>query len=329
MTGVEKNTESGKTVCVTGAGGFIGSWLVKLLLSRGYTVHGTVRDLGDSKTSYLRRLDNAADKLKLLNADLLDNDAMAAAIAGCQGVFHVATPVPSEKITDPEAASAANVRRVVVVSSMVAVEINPKDWPHGKIRDESCWSDQEFCRSIESWYPVAKIAAEAAALEYGRETGLDVVTLNPSLVFGPMLQPTVNTSNQFLIYFLKGGPDLIWDKLWHIIDVRDVAEALLLLYEAPGAAGRHICAPHFITARELLALLKSMYPGYPYIAEDSIRDMDHPARMTSGKLEKLGWSCRTMRDTITDAVDFCREAGFLEDAVDGAPCRFPPLLNKI
>jgi hypothetical protein len=36
---------------------------------------------GDSKTSYLRRLDNAADKLKLLNADLLDNDAMAAAIA--------------------------------------------------------------------------------------------------------------------------------------------------------------------------------------------------------------------------------------------------------
>jgi nucleoside-diphosphate-sugar epimerase len=50
MTGVEKNTESGKTVCVTGAGGFIGSWLVKLLLSRGYTVHGTVRDLGTYRT---------------------------------------------------------------------------------------------------------------------------------------------------------------------------------------------------------------------------------------------------------------------------------------
>ncbi|KAM0876789.1 hypothetical protein ACQ4PT_035939 [Festuca glaucescens] len=285
-TRVEENAVSGKTVCVTGAGGFIGSWLVKLLLSRGYTVHGTVRDLGDSKTSYLRRLDKAADKLKLLKADLLDYDAMAAALAGCQGVFHVATPVPSEKITDPvypelqmlgpaisgttnvlKAASAADVQRVVVVSSMVAVEINPKDWPHGKIRDENCWSDQEFCRSIESWYPVAKILAEAAALEYRPETGLDVVTLNPSLVFGPMLQPTVNTSNQFLIYFLKGGPDLIWDKLWHIIDVRDVADVLLLLYEAPGAAGRYICAPHFFTARELLGLLKSMYPGYPYIAE--------------------------------------------------------------
>ena len=48
-----------------------------------------------------------------------------------------------------KAASAANVQRVVVVSSMVAVEIHPKDWPHGKIRDESCWSDEEFCRSSE------------------------------------------------------------------------------------------------------------------------------------------------------------------------------------
>ncbi|VAI33852.1 unnamed protein product [Triticum turgidum subsp. durum] len=242
------------------------------------------------------------------------------------------------------AASAASVERVVVVSSMVAVEINPKDWPQGKIRDESCWSDKEFCRSneaptltmsfchayMQSWYPVAKIAAEAAALEYGRETGLRVVTLNPALVFGPLLQPTINTSSQFLIYFLKGGPDETRDKLWHIVDVRDVADALLLLYEAPEASGRHICAPHFITARGLLGLLKSMYPGYPCIAEESIRDMDHPAPMTSGKLEKLGWSSRPLRETITDTVEFCREAGFLEDADgDDTPCRFPPLLNKV
>ncbi|XP_037442379.1 cinnamoyl-CoA reductase 1-like [Triticum dicoccoides] len=342
----EGNGGSGKTVCVTGAGGYIASWLVKLLLSRGYAVHGTVRHLGEEKTGHLRRLENASENLRLFKADLLDYDAMAAAIVGCQGVFHVATPVPSGILADPElqmlgpavtgttnvltTASAASVERVVVVSSMVAVEINPKDWPQGKIRDESCWSDKEFCRSNESWYPVAKIAAEAAALEYGRETGLRVVTLNPALVFGPLLQPTINTSSQFLIYFLKGGPDETRDKLWHIVDVRDVADALLLLYEAPEASGRHICAPHFITARGLLGLLKSMYPGYPCIAEESIRDMDHPAPMTSGKLEKLGWSSRPLRETITDTVEFCREAGFLEDADgDDTPCRFPPLLNKV
>ena len=57
---------------------------------------------GHGKTSHLRRLDNAAENLKLFKADLLDYDAMAAATEGCQGVFHVATPVPSENITDPE-----------------------------------------------------------------------------------------------------------------------------------------------------------------------------------------------------------------------------------
>ena len=47
------------------------------------------------------------------------------------------------------AASAAGVQRVVVVSSIVAVEINPKDWPEGEIRDESCWSDRNLCMKNE------------------------------------------------------------------------------------------------------------------------------------------------------------------------------------
>ena len=57
------------------------------------------------------------------------------------------------------------------------------------------------------------------------------------------------------------------DKLWHIVDVRDTVDALLLLYEAPEASGRHICAPHIISARDLRELLKSMYPEYPHISK--------------------------------------------------------------
>ncbi|KAL6655328.1 hypothetical protein ACP70R_006154 [Stipagrostis hirtigluma subsp. patula] len=346
MAGAEEDGQGGATVCVTGAGGYIASWLVKLLLSRGYTVHGTVRDLSEKKTGHLKRLENAAENLRLFKADLLDYDAMSAAIMGCHGVFHVANPVPSENLTESEqtmvgpaltgttnvlkAASAAGVQRVVVVSSIVAVELKPKDWPDGKIKDENCWSDREFCRSIENWYSVAKIVSEEAALDYGRETGLDVVTVNPGLVFGPMLQPTVNVSSQILIYFLKGGPDPVKNKLCHIVDVRDVAEALLLVYEAPEAAGRHICAPHVISVRDLLDLLKSKYPDYPCITEESIYDMDHPVvPMTSDKLKKLGWSCRPLEETIADTVEFYRQAGFLEDMDGAAPCRFPTLFNKI
>ncbi|KAG2644300.1 hypothetical protein PVAP13_2KG411465 [Panicum virgatum] len=166
------------------------------------------------------------------------------------------------------------------------------------------------------------------ALEYGKQTGLDVVTVNPALVFGPLLQPTLNTSCQFLVYFLKGGPDQMRNKLWHIVDVRDTADALLLVYEAPEASGRHICAPHFISARDLLDLLKSMYTEYPFMSKESICDMDHPAPMTSDKLKKLGWKARPLKETIADTVEFCKNAGFLED-VEGSPCRFPDVYNKI
>ena len=39
------------------------------------------------------------------------------------------------------------------------------------------------------------------------------------------------------------------------------------LYEVPEAAGRHVCAPHVISARDLLDLLKSMYPDYPFVTK--------------------------------------------------------------
>jgi hypothetical protein len=113
---------------------------------------------GDKKSAHLKRLESAAQRLRIFKADLLDYDVMAAAVVGCQEVFHVATPVPSEKLTDPEVSSVLGSdilfrtsiflkNKLLLVSSIVAVEINPKGWPEGKIRDESCWSDEEFSRN--------------------------------------------------------------------------------------------------------------------------------------------------------------------------------------
>ncbi|CAD6224389.1 unnamed protein product [Miscanthus lutarioriparius] len=458
----EEAAGSGETVCVTGAGGYIASWLVKLLLSRGYTVHGTVRDLTRNAGSccywhhkctqgclcckcrravvvssmvavevnpkdwpkdkikdegcwsddkeFCRNDENwysvakisseeaALEYAKQTGLDVVTvNPTLACgrrrrddssgvrrrrawqqaaappaaattrnrqapsgqgpgarrarpqgmagrwpwrlcgSIGGGQSCSGIAVglsremlgPAVTGTINVLKAASAANARRVVVVSSMVSVEINPKDWPKDKIKDENCWSDKEFCRNDENWYSVAKISSEEAALEYGKQTGLDVVSVNPAVVFGPLLQPTLNTSCQFLVYFLKGGPDQMRNKLWHIVDVRDTADALLLVYETPEASGRHICAPHFISAHGLLDMLKSMYPDeYPFISKESIYDMDHPAPMPSDKLKKLGWKVRPLKETIAETVEFCQQAGFLED-LEGTTCRFPSLYNII
>lgn len=81
---------SGKTVCVTGASGFIASWLVKLLLERGYTVRGTVRN--PEKSKHLLKLSGASERLKLVEANLLKPGAFDSAVQGYDGDFDTALP---------------------------------------------------------------------------------------------------------------------------------------------------------------------------------------------------------------------------------------------
>jgi len=57
------------------------------------------------------------------------------------------------------------------------------------------------------------------------------------------------------------------NNIWHFVDVRDVADALLLVYEKPEASGRYICAPQPIKFHDVMDMLKSMYPEYNYAKE--------------------------------------------------------------
>uniref|UniRef100_A0A0E0B4Q7 NAD-dependent epimerase/dehydratase domain-containing protein n=1 Tax=Oryza glumipatula TaxID=40148 RepID=A0A0E0B4Q7_9ORYZ len=192
-----------RPVCVTGAGGFTGSWLVKLLLSRGYAVHATLRDPVSSCAAsscmwvslsfswFLKQMENAPENLRLFKADVLDGGSLTAAFAGCEGVFHPATPVPEHKTVDPEkemlapavkgtrnvleACSAASVQKLVVVSSICAVCFNPS-LPRDRLIDETCWSDKKSCKENENWYCLAKTEAEEMALEYSEKNGLHVIT---------------------------------------------------------------------------------------------------------------------------------------------------------
>lgn len=329
-------------VCVTGGGGYVASWLIKLLLSRGYAVHATLRHPCDPKNAHLMRLDGAAANLRLFKADVLDHAALAAAVAGCEGVFHVASPVPADKIVNPETqvmapavegtlnvlrvCSSMKVQKVVVVSSTAAVHFNP-NWPQGRPKDESCWSDWKICMENELWYSVSKTVAEETALEYAEKNGLHVVTVCPCIVFGPQLQPIVNASSELLIYVIKGGPNAINDMLWHIVDVRDVADALLLVYEKPESSGRYICAPNYMRAKAVLELLKKTYPGYNYVKCKA--GADHDTRITpmsSEKLRNLGWKPREVEETLLDSVEYCRETGILQD-VEGRSYRLPDVFR--
>ncbi|XP_057794740.1 cinnamoyl-CoA reductase 1-like [Salvia miltiorrhiza] len=317
--------EKDRIVCVTGAGGFVASWLIKLLLSQGYTVHGTLRNPGDEKYAHLRKLDNAAEKLKLFKADLLDFDSILAAVKGCVGVFHVACPVPQSSVPNPEvelvqpaldgtfnvlkACSEAKIGRVVVVSSVSAVFMIP-DWPKDRVMDESCWSDKEYCRKTNNWYCYSKTVAEAEAFEYAKKSGLNVITVCPALVLGPMLQHTANASSLALIKLLKESYDEIENNLRKIVDVRDVAEALILVYEKPEAKGRYICMGHLIKNAELVDMLKILYPNYEFPRSIKEEGKDQ-VKMSSEKLQKLGWKYRPLKETIVDSVESYKGLGIL------------------
>ncbi|XP_039684270.1 vestitone reductase-like [Medicago truncatula] len=91
--------EEGKgRVCVTGGTGFLGSWIIKRLLEDGYTVNATVRDDPERKkdVSFLTNLPGASQKLKFFSADLSIPESFNAAIEGCIGIFHTATPIDLE-----------------------------------------------------------------------------------------------------------------------------------------------------------------------------------------------------------------------------------------
>ncbi|KAM0918611.1 hypothetical protein ACQ4PT_008734 [Festuca glaucescens] len=81
-------------VCVTGASGFVASWLVKRLLESGYNVLGTVRDPGNQKkVAHLWNLAGAKERLELVRADLLEEGSFDDAVMACEGVFHTASPI--------------------------------------------------------------------------------------------------------------------------------------------------------------------------------------------------------------------------------------------
>ncbi|CAK7345969.1 unnamed protein product [Dovyalis caffra] len=308
------------------AGGFLASWLVKFLLSEGYTVHGTVRDPSDDKNAHLMKLENATENLKLFKADLLDYEGLYVAITGCSGVFHVACPLPSDPASNinPKqelleaavtgtrnvlnACSQTKVKKVIAVSSIAAVMLNP-NWPKDQVMNEESWSDLEFCEANKQWYFLAKTIAEKEALEYAKRNELNVVTLCPSIIIGPLLQSTMNSSGLYLLSFLKGGWETADSGTRAFVDVRDTAEALLLTYEKHEAEGRYICSSHDITTQDLVEKLKAMYPHYNY--PKSFAGGMPSMELSSEKLLNLGWKYRSLEETLVDAIKNYEERGSL------------------
>ncbi|KAL0291434.1 UNVERIFIED_CONTAM: Alpha-N-acetylglucosaminidase [Sesamum calycinum] len=215
----------GKVVCVTGASGYVASWLVKLLLERGYTVKGTLRNLNDpNQILHLKALNGADERLHLLQADLLEDGSFDSLVDGCEGVFHTASPVlfstthPQAELIEPAVQGTINVlrscskvtsvRRVVVTASIASVTFNKKTKGPDVVIDETWFSDPVFCEESQQWYALSKTLAERAAWKFAEENGIDLVVMNPGFMSGPMLQPTLNVTSAIFLDLTKEYGDV-------------------------------------------------------------------------------------------------------------------------
>lgn len=276
MTTIDRNTP----VLVTGATGYVAGWLVKELLDAGHTVHAAVRD--PDNAAKLQHLDDlAADApgaIRYFKANLLTDGAYDEAMAGCQLVFHTASPFtssvknPQKELVDPALEGTRNVlesanrtdsmRRVVVTSSCAAIygdNIDVANAPGGVLTEE-VWNTSS---SLDhNPYPYSKTVAEHKAWEIaGQQNRWDLVTVNPSLVIGPGLNPHATSESFNIMKSLTGGEMKPGAPLLGLgaIDVRDLALAHYRAGFTPEAQGRYIVSA---TDTTLLDMANELYPKY-------------------------------------------------------------------
>jgi len=338
-------------VCVTGASGFIATRIVELLLARGYRVRGTVRSVGKAKElAPLRALPGAAERLELVEADLLTRGAYDAAVAGCEFVMHTASPYvldakdPQKDLVEPAlegtrnvlgaCAKAGGVRRVVLTSSMAAITDEPES---DRVLTEADWNDKSSLDRNPYYYSKTVAEREAWRIVKEEAPGFDLVAVNPFLVVGPSLGAGLNTSNQLFVDLLKGTYPGIMNITWGFVDVRDVALAHVLAMETKAASGRYVCANTTMTMRDLVKLLGEQgYDRYKlpklgldcaagdfamklgsYLQPKGVGDylrthIGRVPRFDNGKIQKdLGLRFRPLADTIVDTMNDLEKWGHL------------------
>ena len=273
--------DKSKPVMVTGANGYVASWLVKKLLNEGLTVHAAVRDPADEKK--IKHLKDAAANtrgtIKFFKADLLAPGSYKEAMQGCELVFHTASPFiinvkdPQKELIDPALHGTENVlnsanevdtvKRVVVTSSCAAIYTDAIDTVNapGGIITEEIWNTTA---SLDYQpYSYSKTLAEKKAWEISKnQNRWDLVTINMSLVLGPDLNPNNSTSESANILkslgdgqMKMGAPKLGMG----VVDVRDVAEAHFRGGYTPAAKGRYITSAYNTNLLELGLILGPKY----------------------------------------------------------------------
>lgn len=317
---------------VTGASGFIGSAVVRVLLARGRKVRALVEP-GAKDLANIEGLD-----VDVRECDVTDEASLRRGLEGAKSLFHLAA-IYKLWTPDPEplfrvnvegttatllAALAARVERVVFTSSIMAVGLGGDEAKRFDLFD------------MAGTYTMTKYLSERVATRFAR-AGLPVVVVNPGMPFGPRdLAPT--PTGQVILRFLKREVPMLGTGSLSVVDVDDCAEGHVLAEERGRPGERYILTGHHVTLRELaehiarigdvkvpkIALPRALGLSAAAAMEATARRTGkeplvtyNEARFTSSAphfsndkaKRELGFQVRPLDETLKRAIEFFRASG--------------------
>jgi nucleoside-diphosphate-sugar epimerase len=260
-------------ILVTGGSGFIGSHCILQLLAAGHQVRTTVRSLareGDVRAMLEAGGAAPGDQLSFVAANLDGDAGWPQAVAGCDYVLHVASPIaPGAPKNEDDliipardgalrvlrAAREAGVKRVVLTSSFAAIGYGHA--PRREPFDETTWTNVDAGVGA---YAKSKTLAERAAWDFiAREGGgLELAVVNPVVVLGPVLGPDFSPSILLIQRLMDGAVPGCPRLYFGIVDVRDIADLHLRAMTHAAARGERFLglAGDSMAVRDIAGVLK-------------------------------------------------------------------------
>ena len=323
---------------VTGATGFLGSHVARVLADQGANLRLLVRT-----TSNLKNLEGL--KAETATGDLRDAASLEKAMAGCDAVFHVAADYrlwlrdPAEMYRSNvagtrailEAARKNNVQRVVYTSSVATVGFTS----NGQPADED---SPVALADMIGHYKRSKFMAEQLALEAGRG-GMHVVTVNPTTPIGEQdVKPT--PTGRIVVDFLKRKFPAYVETGLNLVDVKECARGHARAFEKGRSGERYILGGENLTLKQILdklgkitglpsprmklpyvfafaagvideAITGGILKREPRATVDTVRMGKKKMFATSAKAEReLGWRVVPVDDALQRAVEWFRANGY-------------------
>lgn len=308
-----------KNILITGCGGFIGSHLAELMLSKGYNVYGTV--FGSTQN-----IEHVKNDINVLNVDMMDKKQVEAAVEKSKPdiIFHLA----AQSFVIPSWEDAEGTFKVNVIGTMYLLDAVRKAGINPIVvfaSSSACYGlthegeipikeSKEFRPS--SPYAVSKISADMLCYIYWRAYGMKIVRARIFNTIGPRKEGNVIADFAKMIAEAECGyRDKIavgnLDPILDFTDVRDTVNALLMLAER-GEYGEayNICTSQGRKIKDVLDIMISLAKKdvTAEIDKSKFRPADDPIFVGDNiKLRSLGWEPKIkIEQSLKDTLDYWR-----------------------